>query len=387
MEDKLKDLNILLVDDDDTIRKSMDFFFRKKTKYFLGVETAELAMNQVKNFDWDVIICDYKLPGINGMDFFRKIAPIKPRSLKIMITAYPSTDVAIDGIRMGIHDFIQKPFTAKDIMESIYRLTKKEPDEFLEKQASFAPASISEKYKSNEDFLIHKVSHQINNSLQALYGALHLSMLKNDTDWKNSVKMDIIFNNLKRIEDLNNELSRLGDNRKEPFQKTDVDKIIEKCLYNYDEMIQKSGIVIEKHENPQGKVRIQTKPKSLLHILDNIILNAIQAMEKNSGKEKILEVYAKQSEKKLSIHIADTGPGIDNALMEKIKLKHFTTKSRGTGLGLYIVDKLCEEIDGGWKIRNRERGGTHVQVWLPRNVPIVQNNQQSITRLPEEENI
>ena len=65
----LKDMQILLVDDDESIRSSTTYYFRKKTHAFLTVETAEEALKLIDSLKWDIIISDYQLPGMNGIAF------------------------------------------------------------------------------------------------------------------------------------------------------------------------------------------------------------------------------------------------------------------------------------------------------------------------------
>jgi DNA-binding NtrC family response regulator len=117
--DKLRAMKVLLIDDDESIRVAMEYYFKKKTRTFFTVEDAEVAIRFLKKEAWDIIICDYKLPGMNGIDFFKRV---DLNVIKILITAYASKEVASEARRAGIHDFIQKPFTTKVIKDSLGRL-------------------------------------------------------------------------------------------------------------------------------------------------------------------------------------------------------------------------------------------------------------------------
>jgi DNA-binding NtrC family response regulator len=117
--DKLRAMKVLLVDDDQSIRVAMEYYFKKKTRTFFTVEDAEIALKFLNKEVWDIIICDYKLPGMNGIDFFKMV---DLNVIKILITAYASNEVASKARRAGIHDFIQKPFSTKVIKDSLGRL-------------------------------------------------------------------------------------------------------------------------------------------------------------------------------------------------------------------------------------------------------------------------
>jgi len=120
--DLLKKTKILLIDDDQYIRNSLVFYFKKKALAFTALETAEEALDLLNNEKYDIIICDYKLPGMDGLDFLFKLYELQPEALRIFITAYANDEVAIRAGGIGIDDFIEKPFTTRDIEESLKRL-------------------------------------------------------------------------------------------------------------------------------------------------------------------------------------------------------------------------------------------------------------------------
>jgi len=119
---KLKDKKILLVDDDEWIRDSLTVYFGTEGCHIMSVETAEEGLELLKQEDWDIILTDYKLPGIDGLTFSKKIQEIRPDAIRILITAYKSKEVVSEARRAGIQDLIDKPFTIKTIENSISRL-------------------------------------------------------------------------------------------------------------------------------------------------------------------------------------------------------------------------------------------------------------------------
>ena len=119
---KLKEMKILLIDDDKWIRDSLSLFFEYEGCHFLALETAEEAMEALKMHNYDIIIVDYKLPGMDGLEFLKRIHESHPDTRKILITAYRNEEVVSEAIRMGVQDFIEKPFTSKIIEASLSRL-------------------------------------------------------------------------------------------------------------------------------------------------------------------------------------------------------------------------------------------------------------------------
>jgi DNA-binding NtrC family response regulator len=121
---KLKNMKILLIDDDEWIRDSLTLFFESEGCYLKALETAEEGLKTLKNENYDIMIVDYRLPDINGLEFFKRIQESHPNAFKILITAYGSKELLSKAKEMGVHDFIEKPFTSETIESSLSRLIK-----------------------------------------------------------------------------------------------------------------------------------------------------------------------------------------------------------------------------------------------------------------------
>ena len=121
---KLKNMNILLVDDDEWIRDSLSIYFESEDCRISAHETAERALAELDRRKFDVIITDYKLPGMDGIAFLEKVKNSHPNAVKIMITAYASEVDVRRAKQAGAQDLIPKPFTSKTIETCLARLTK-----------------------------------------------------------------------------------------------------------------------------------------------------------------------------------------------------------------------------------------------------------------------
>ena len=119
---KLQQMKILLVDDDEWIRDSMQLFFESEGCHLLALETAEEGIASLEKQACDIIISDYRLPGMDGIEFFKKIRNSSQASKKILITAYGSAGVVSKAKKAGVHEFIEKPFTTDTIESSLLRL-------------------------------------------------------------------------------------------------------------------------------------------------------------------------------------------------------------------------------------------------------------------------
>ena len=101
--------NILIVDDDKSIRYSLKRMMEEKYS-ILTAQNGEEALKRVKESSPDLIIMDIKMPGRSGIDILREIKSIDPKSLVIIMTAYGTTETAIEAMKYGAFDYILKPF-------------------------------------------------------------------------------------------------------------------------------------------------------------------------------------------------------------------------------------------------------------------------------------
>jgi DNA-binding NtrC family response regulator len=92
---------------------------------FFALASTQAALKHLRHKTYDIIICDYTIPGFNGLHFFKSVGRQYPRTLKILITANPSIESAVEAMRIGIHDYIQKPLTARLIENALMRLLVK----------------------------------------------------------------------------------------------------------------------------------------------------------------------------------------------------------------------------------------------------------------------
>jgi DNA-binding NtrC family response regulator len=126
---ELKQVKTLLVDDDEFIRDSLKIAFATKGCSMRVAETAEEGLQAIKEEQFDIIISDFRLPGMNGLDFLKLATVAHPQAVNILITAYRDEYLFSEAIRMGVTEFIDKPFSVKALAEllalSLKRQAKK----------------------------------------------------------------------------------------------------------------------------------------------------------------------------------------------------------------------------------------------------------------------
>ena len=122
---KLIKLKTLLVDDDELIRDAFSLAFMNKGCFLKATETAEEGLRALEEESFDIIISDLKLPGIDGLEFFRHATVSQPNTVKVLITAYGDENVVSRAFGIGVHEFIEKPFSIKKLITSLAMLVEK----------------------------------------------------------------------------------------------------------------------------------------------------------------------------------------------------------------------------------------------------------------------
>lgn len=119
---KLKQLKLLLIDDDEWIRDSMRLFFESEGCDLVTLVTAEEALEMIGKQHFDIIIADFRLPGMDGIELFKRIRETCRCPIKILITAYKDEKVVCAAKQAGVHDLIEKPFNTDNIEASLSKL-------------------------------------------------------------------------------------------------------------------------------------------------------------------------------------------------------------------------------------------------------------------------
>jgi DNA-binding NtrC family response regulator len=120
--------NIMVIDDEKIVGSMAKRSLEQdgyEVETFLNGESA-LARLQEKNFD--VVITDLKMKGIDGLEILRTVKQLYPGTVVIMITAFANLDVAIEALRDDVHDFFPKPVKIKDLKASIQKALEKKTD-------------------------------------------------------------------------------------------------------------------------------------------------------------------------------------------------------------------------------------------------------------------
>jgi two-component system, NtrC family, nitrogen regulation response regulator NtrX len=116
---------ILLVDDEKSIRKVLkDIFTDEGYSIDEAVDGFE-ALNMIKAMDYNAVLCDIKMPKINGIEFLEKAIAIKPEMPVIILSGNDQVDMAVDAVKKGAFDYVSKPPDLNQLLTSVRSAVEK----------------------------------------------------------------------------------------------------------------------------------------------------------------------------------------------------------------------------------------------------------------------
>ena len=110
---------IMVIDDDDQLRRSFEKLLTEEGYQVLSAASAEAGLQTIAANCPDLVIMDIRLPGMNGLEAFERLHVSEPKLPVIIMTAYGTTETAIKATRMGAFDYILKPFDIPDMLAAI----------------------------------------------------------------------------------------------------------------------------------------------------------------------------------------------------------------------------------------------------------------------------
>ena len=227
---------------------------------------------------------------------------------------------------------------------------------------------ITERYEAWE-VVARKLAHEIKNPLtpiQLSIERLRDKYSKKIGDEKKQFEdyLQTINRQIKDIENLVNEFSHFARMPRPVFKKIDLSKVVERSI-NFLKLSLKSKI----NFNKTNKNLINGDDEQLYRVFINLIKNADESIDeiihKNPDYKGKIDIEIVTNNDYILVTIIDNGKGITDT--KKAMTPYFTTKSKGTGLGLPIVNKIINEHSGEFFINNFEKG-TRVEIILPSTI-------------------
>jgi len=119
-----KKISILIVDDEESVRESLNLWFTEDGYQVACAENAKQALSILESDVFDIILTDLKMPGMDGLELLQRIKTLNKESIIIVMTAFATVDTAVRALKEGAFDYVTKPFDPDDLSHLIRNATK-----------------------------------------------------------------------------------------------------------------------------------------------------------------------------------------------------------------------------------------------------------------------
>ena len=117
-------ISILIVDDEESVRDSLYNWFLEDGFRVECAENAKKALTILESDQFDIILADIKMPGMDGLEMLRRIKSLRSNAIVIVMTAFATVDTAVKALKDGAYDYVTKPFDPDDLTHLIRNATK-----------------------------------------------------------------------------------------------------------------------------------------------------------------------------------------------------------------------------------------------------------------------
>jgi two-component system, NtrC family, response regulator AtoC len=115
-------LHVLIIEDEPILAKNIRGYLVRYGYEVRIANTAEAGLSELETFNPDIVVLDFNLPGMNGLEALARIRAIHPRIKVIMMTGHGSIDLAVKAMRAGAADFVTKPISVSNLRQKLEQI-------------------------------------------------------------------------------------------------------------------------------------------------------------------------------------------------------------------------------------------------------------------------
>jgi len=374
----LNPLKILLVDDEDGIRKVLKITLESAGYTILTAPDGETGLDIFVREAPDLVITDIKMPGIDGIELLKRIKHLNTETEVIMITGHGDMDLAVKSLQYEAADFITKPIDSTDLESAI----KKAEDRMaisrnIKTYMEDLKILVEEKDKKlNESEklvtigqTIAGMSHAIKNIAGGLKGSSFILEQGIEHENRQYLKQgwEMMKGNIDKITKLSLDLLNYAKTTRLNFQlenpNTPAREIVQLMIHKAKE----KKIVFRFQPSPEKKLTLMDSD-AIHNCLLNLVANAFDAFDDSldqDGQRQVTLSITTQ-EKEIIYRVKDNGAGMSEAVEASLFKEFITTKGiNGTGFGLMTTKKIIEEHDGTIGFRTEPGNGSEFIICIP----------------------
>lgn len=354
---------VLVVDDEEWMRDSCGLILRDEDVEVLTAADASTGLELVASRKPDVMLVDVRMPGMSGIDFFKRAKELEPDVVGIVITGYATVDVAVCAMKAGADDFLPKPFEPDQLRGVVRRgLAQRQ----LVRRAGILGPDVSAMRGVQTAVLAHQLKSPLASLRQCASVVLHgytgalpekaqgmIEVIAERADQMLCLLDDWI--TLVRLEE------DTGVARSEPV---DLDALLEALVERTSKGPEAAAVSLRFERSPNGAV-VEGDAVALRELFANLVTNAIRYTQ--AGGE--IRIAAAAESSGVTVRVSDNGPGIPEDERERVFEPFFRGKAQravpGDGLGLPIARRIARAHGGDLTVDSTPGRGSEFRASFP----------------------
>jgi two-component system sensor histidine kinase/response regulator len=390
--DGIKQAYILIVDDDTALLQALPQAIRLRLPE-VQVDTADSAfdaLDRIRAREYDAIVSDIKMPGMDGLVLLAKVRELRPDIPVLLITGHGDHGLALQALRGGAYDFIQKPIDRDYFVAALYRAIQThqlrqhvaEQQQTLEAHATFLEQTVQERTRelveanAAKDEFLSIASHELKTPLSSLKGMTQLWRRRLERAGSPETSyLATMENSIRRMELLVNDLLTVS--------------FVEMGMFTLYCSCRSIGMVCQQlvaeysaSSDPPPLVQLDILEEFMEVKVDvdrigQVIINLLSNARKYSVSDAIIRVIVEREGDRCKISVHDSGIGIAPEALPHVFERFYrvpnvevqTGSSSGFGLGLYISKQIVEHHGGCMEVQSVVGRGSVFSIILPLALP------------------
>ncbi|MCW8859202.1 MAG: response regulator [Deltaproteobacteria bacterium] len=381
---------ILIADDEEVIVELATLLLKKRGFNVFNARNGQECLQMVSVHQPALVLLDYMMPVMNGLDALKQIRQHYPDTYVIMFTGKGSEEVAVEVMKAGAIDYLQKPFLSHSLQERIDNVLARRQIEMenrkLIQERELLQHEINEwntelekrvRQKSFELEQAHKeiiqsaklaslghisagMAHEIRNPLNSISLFAQILLSADGIGTENRDYVERITQEVERIDSILVQMLASSRSDDKANHRINLTEIIHKVVTLSQPLIKAQQVeLVLDLESPVPS--IQADMLEMEQIFTNLISNALHEMP-DGGR---LEISLRSDAERLFVMISDSGPGIPQENIQRVFDPFFTTKEKGTGFGLSVVLRIINSCGGKIKVESTPGQGASFLLELP----------------------
>jgi signal transduction histidine kinase len=365
---------VYVVDDDTLVTDSLSRALSLETAWtVLPFNQGAQALAQMPVTPPDAVLSDFKMPGMDGLVFLGRVRALHPDTVLMLLTGYADKESAIRAINeVGIWQYVEKPWDLGDLIVKIQQGLERralvgelrDKNRTLQQRLDELERAHDELVRAERLAAVGRVAsglaHEIGNQLALVGYAEAIRDRVVDPEVANFA--DVIVAAQRRLAALVDEIKDFARGAAAGYvrEPADVASAVEEAtgILRFDADVKARRVNLMLHRRPVGVIH----RGKITQVVVNLVRNAAQASPIGGEVDVVVDEDADGC---AVIRVLDRGAGMAADVVARLGEPFFTTKERGSGLGLGISRRVVDEHGGRLDIRSTPGQGTEVVVTLP----------------------